>query len=233
MAVPAQATALGDGATAAPWVTLDSDGKRRRLLDAAELVFARDGLDATVPSIAATAGAGVGSVYRAFASKEEIICALAVERLHWVCERAGEALGARDAWAGFERLLRVIAERQLADGVLGEAFAAAFRRPDLAEPRAAALTLARDARDRPGQRPGDHQQADDEHPEAGPQVDVHPGGLVLDLVAADRTGDHEHDPVEEEEAADDAADVEAVRRPRRRDVIEFVAFGHGCPPTGR
>jgi AcrR family transcriptional regulator len=138
MAVPAQATALGDGATAAPWVTLDSDGKRRRLLDAAELVFARDGLDATVPSIAATAGAGVGSVYRAFASKEEIICALAVERLHWVCERAGEALQARDAWAGFERLLRVIAERQLADGVLGEAFAAAFRRPDLAEPLAAA-----------------------------------------------------------------------------------------------
>jgi AcrR family transcriptional regulator len=144
MAVPAQATALGDGATAAPWVTLDSDGKRRRLLDAAELVFARDGLDATVPSIAATAGAGVGSVYRAFASKEEIICALAVERLHWVCERAGEALRARDAWAGFERLLRVIAERQLADGVLGEAFAAAFRRPDLAESLAAATAAVDD-----------------------------------------------------------------------------------------
>ena len=141
MVVPAQANAL---AGMAPWAALDSDGKRRRLLDAAELVFARDGVDATVPSIAAAAGAGVGSVYRAFASKEEIICALAVERLHWVRERAVDALEATDAWAGFERLLRVIAERQLADGVLGEAFAAAFRRPDLAEPLAAA-TAAVDA----------------------------------------------------------------------------------------
>jgi AcrR family transcriptional regulator len=141
MVVPAQASTL---AGVAPWAALDSDRKRRRLLDAAELVFARDGLDATVPSIAAAAGAGVGSVYRAFASKEEIICALAVERLHWVRERAGDALEAPDAWAGFERLLRVIAERQLADGVLGEAFAAAFRRPDLAEPLAAA-TAAVDA----------------------------------------------------------------------------------------
>jgi AcrR family transcriptional regulator len=143
MAVPAQADALASEG-AGPWAALDADGKRRRLLDAAELVFARDGLDATVPSIAAAAGAGVGSVYRAFASKEEIICALAVERLRWVQERAVHALQARDPWTGFERLLRVIAERQLADGVLGEAFAAAFRRPELAEPLAAA-TAAVDA----------------------------------------------------------------------------------------
>jgi AcrR family transcriptional regulator len=83
-------------------------------------------------------------VYRAFASKEEIVCALAVERLRWVQERAADALDARDPWTGFERLLRVIAERQLADGVLGEAFAAAFRRPELAKPLAAA-TAAVDA----------------------------------------------------------------------------------------
>jgi len=123
---------------AAPWATLDADGKRVRLLAAAEVVFARDGLEAPVPSIAAAAGAGVGSVYRAFTSKDEIIAALAAERLRWVQERANEALDASDPWAGLERLLRVIAERQLADGVLGEAFAAAFRRPDLAEPLAAA-----------------------------------------------------------------------------------------------
>jgi AcrR family transcriptional regulator len=135
MAVPAQAPA---SSTSPPWITLDADGKRLRLLEAAETVFARDGLDAPVPAIAAAAGAGVGSVYRAFASKDEIVCALALERLHWVQERAGEALEASDPWTGLERLLRVIADRQLADGVLGEAFAAAFQRPDLAEPLAAA-----------------------------------------------------------------------------------------------
>jgi AcrR family transcriptional regulator len=133
MPVPAQADA-----SAAPWATLDADGKRLRLLEAAEAVFARDGLDAPVPSIAAAAGAGVGSVYRTFASKDEIVCALARERLRWVQERAGEALEATDAWDGLEALLRVIAGRQIADGVLNEGFAAAFRRPDLAEPLALA-----------------------------------------------------------------------------------------------
>lgn len=133
MTVPAQADA-----SAAPWATLDADGKRLRLLEAAEAVFARDGLEAPVPSIAAAAGAGVGSVYRAFASKDEIVCALARERLRWVQERAHEALDAPDAWAGLEGLLRVIADRQIADGVLNEALAAALRRPDLAEPLAVA-----------------------------------------------------------------------------------------------
>jgi AcrR family transcriptional regulator len=133
MPVPAQAHASDS-----PWTTLDADGKRLRLLQAAETVFARDGLDAPVPSIAAAAGAGVGSVYRAFASKDEIVCALARERLRWVQERAREALEATDAWDGLEALLRVIADRQIADGVLNEGFAAAFRRPDLAEPLAVA-----------------------------------------------------------------------------------------------
>jgi AcrR family transcriptional regulator len=135
MAVPAQASASSANS---PWITLDADGKRLRLLEAAEVVFARHGLDAPVPAIAAAAGAGVGSVYRAFASKDEIVCALAVERLHWVLERARAALDEPDPWTGLEALLRVIADRQMADGVLNEALAAAYARPDLAEPLAAA-----------------------------------------------------------------------------------------------
>jgi AcrR family transcriptional regulator len=145
MVVPAQAPASSAGP---PWITLDADGKRLRLLEAAEAVFARDGLDAPVPAIAAAAGAGVGSVYRAFASKDEIVCALALERLRWVQERAREALEASDPWTGLERLLRVIADRQQGDGVLGEAFAAAFQRPDLAKPLAAATAAVDDVLER-------------------------------------------------------------------------------------
>jgi AcrR family transcriptional regulator len=134
MVVPAQRSS----ADLAPWATLDPGAKRARLLEAAEGVFARDGLEAPVPAIAAAAGVGVGSLYRAFGSKDEIIAALAVERLHWVRERATEALEDPDPWRGLEGLLRTVAERQRADGVLGEALAAAFERPEVAEPLAAA-----------------------------------------------------------------------------------------------
>jgi AcrR family transcriptional regulator len=122
----------GDGARQ-PWATLAAADKRARLLAAAETVFARDGVEATVPAIAAAAGAGVGSVYRTFASKDEIIEALAIERLRWVCELVGDALDAADAWAGFEDVLRTVAARQRRDGVLGEALAAAFDRPEVAD----------------------------------------------------------------------------------------------------
>jgi AcrR family transcriptional regulator len=138
MAVPAQRKASGRS----EWSTLDADGKRSRLLEAAEAVFAQDGLEAPVPAIAAAAGAGVGSVYRAFASKDEIVAALAVHRLRWVQDRAGEALEDPDSWSGLEGLLRTVAERQQADGVLAEALAAAFERPEVAEPLAAATAAA-------------------------------------------------------------------------------------------
>jgi AcrR family transcriptional regulator len=144
MAVPAQRTSSGS----TPWTTLDQDGKRSRVLDAAEAVFARDGLGAPVPAIAAAAGIGVGSVYRAFASKDEIVAALAAERLRWVQARAAAALEDPDPWSGLERLLRTLAERQRADGVLAEALAEAFQRPEVAAPLASARAAGEAVLDR-------------------------------------------------------------------------------------
>ena len=63
------------------WSELDAEDKRATLLRAAGEVFARDGLDAPMPAIAAAAGAGVGSVYRQFPSKRDLLAALVVERL--------------------------------------------------------------------------------------------------------------------------------------------------------
>jgi AcrR family transcriptional regulator len=122
-----------------PWSTLDAAAKRRRLLAAAETVFARDGLDAPVPAIAAEAGAGVGSVYRAFASKDDIVAALAVERLVWFTDRARTAAAAADPGAALARLLRAIVARGAGDHVLGAALESAIERPDVAPARAAAL----------------------------------------------------------------------------------------------
>jgi len=122
----------------APWAELDTEGKQRRLLEAAEQVFAREGLAAPVPAIAAEAGAGVGSVYRQFGSKDEIVAALAVQRLSWFAREAEAALQEPDAGAALEALLRAVVERDSVDPVLSGALQAAFERPDVAPVRAEA-----------------------------------------------------------------------------------------------
>jgi AcrR family transcriptional regulator len=127
------------------WSELDADAKRARLLTAAGEVFARDGLDAPMPAIAAAAGAGVGSVYRQFPSKRDLMAALAVER-HAVVEREVElALESPDGpWAALNALLWAVAERQAADDVLGEALANVSDHPDV-EAAVAATVAALEA----------------------------------------------------------------------------------------
>ncbi|HSZ15068.1 MAG TPA: TetR family transcriptional regulator [Solirubrobacteraceae bacterium] len=111
------------------WSDLTAEEKRARLLAAAGEVFARDGLDAPMPAIAAAVGAGVGSVYRQFPSKTDLLAALVVERLRDIEDDADAALAsAAGAWPALTGLLWTLAERQAADDVLGEAMATVSER---------------------------------------------------------------------------------------------------------
>lgn len=122
---------VGDEA-AEGWAQLDAQGKRARLLGAAGDVFARDGLDAPMPAIAAAAGAGMGSVYRQFPSKRELVAALVVERLREAHDGALQALlGGDSPWQALVSLLWALAERQAQDDVLGEAMATVSSHPDV------------------------------------------------------------------------------------------------------
>jgi AcrR family transcriptional regulator len=130
-----------DSAVAASWSDLDAEQKRARLLSAAGEVFARDGLDAPMPVIAAAAGAGIGSVYRQFPSKRDLLAALVVERLKDTEDGAGAALGSPEGpWIALTGLLWTLAERQAGDDVLGEAMATVSEHP--AVQQALATTLA-------------------------------------------------------------------------------------------
>jgi AcrR family transcriptional regulator len=114
------------------WSELDAGGKRTRLLQAAGEVFARSGLGAPMPEVAAAAGAGIGSVYRQFPSKHALLAALVIERLEGVREDADAALASpAGPWAALVALLRDYAERQAGDDVVGEATACVSTDPDV------------------------------------------------------------------------------------------------------
>jgi AcrR family transcriptional regulator len=132
MGIPVVERDVEIASRSACWAQLDASGKRERLLRTAGEVFARDGLDAPMPAIAEAAGAGVGSVYRQFASKRELLAALVVERLQ-EAERGAEAALASgaDRWSALTGLLWTLAERQAGDDVLGEAMATVSEHPDV------------------------------------------------------------------------------------------------------
>jgi AcrR family transcriptional regulator len=101
-----------------------ADARRNRLkvLEAARAEFARHGLDAQVDEIARRAGVGVGTVYRHFPTKEDLLQALADARFEGLAEAAREALRVEDPWQGFEQFMtysaRVMAEdRSLSDAM--------------------------------------------------------------------------------------------------------------------
>ena len=70
----------------------DAALNRERLLTAASELFAEQGLDVTLNDIAHRAGVGVGTAYRRFANKGEVIEALFEERLEEVVTVARECL---------------------------------------------------------------------------------------------------------------------------------------------
>jgi AcrR family transcriptional regulator len=112
-----------DAGVGSPWPELSAPAKRERLLCAASEVFATSGMDAPMPAIAAHAAASVGSLYRQFPSKRELLAALVVDRLS-VIERAGIEAAERPGshWQALTGMLWGLVERQAADDFLGEAW---------------------------------------------------------------------------------------------------------------
>jgi AcrR family transcriptional regulator len=93
----------------------DAERNRERILVAAREAFAEDGLDVGLHEIAKRAGVGVGTVYRRFPDKAELIEALFEDRIAEVLGIAEEALAEDDAWTGLEHFLHRTCELQVAD----------------------------------------------------------------------------------------------------------------------
>ena len=99
----------------------DAERNRRRLLDAAEALFRERGLEVGVAEIAERAGVGRGTLFRNFASKQDLIAAIVVERMREAVEEARGLLDADDPGEALFEFLWSIAGRQQLDRGLFEA----------------------------------------------------------------------------------------------------------------
>ncbi len=69
----------------------DAERNRTRLLDAAAAIFDRSGVDAPVRDIAAAAGVGLGTLYRHFPSRADLVMGVFRHRVDGFADMAGSS----------------------------------------------------------------------------------------------------------------------------------------------
>jgi AcrR family transcriptional regulator len=84
----------------------DARRNRERIVEAARVVFARQGGEAQIDDIARAAGVGVGTVYRHFPHKDALLGELVTEKFRLFADNAERALEVEDPWEAFAGLLR-------------------------------------------------------------------------------------------------------------------------------
>ncbi len=107
----------GDTATAEPVdseprpLRADAVKNRLRILEAAEEVFAAEGVTASVDAVAERAGVGVGTLYRNFPTKEALFEAIVVMRIDELSQAIESVAEAEDPGKAFFDFLRLLAGR--------------------------------------------------------------------------------------------------------------------------
>jgi AcrR family transcriptional regulator len=89
----------------------------RAVLDAARDVFSAQGADAPISAVAERAGVGVGTLYRRYGSKTELLQRMCVLAMEQGMDAAAEALQADDPWTGLCGYIRACVEMR--SGALG------------------------------------------------------------------------------------------------------------------
>jgi len=103
-----------------PPLRRDAELNRRRLIAAAHEVFRERGLSATLDDVARHAGVGVGTAYRRFANKQELVDALFDDMVDRVEAITLDGLADPDPWQGLVSALERVCEVQAFDRGLRE-----------------------------------------------------------------------------------------------------------------
>ncbi|MEH3128673.1 MAG: helix-turn-helix domain containing protein [Mycolicibacterium neoaurum] len=90
----------------------DAARNRESLLTAAEEVFAERGVEASIADIARRAGVAKGTVFRHFASKEDLVASLVCEHMVTLTDAAARLAKADDAGAALLEFLTIAADQR-------------------------------------------------------------------------------------------------------------------------
>ena len=180
----------------------DAERNRRRLLDAAYEMFSERGLDVGMGEIAARAGVGRGTLFRNFASKEDLIAAIVSERMGEATTPTGRKL--LEARTSGRRCSRSCA-RSSRDSRTNRAMVecdrghALHERPSIAAGYEELIGVlselvlrpagGRDPRRRRRARPDDHDEGDLRSRESAPHVNPDMAERQFDLVRAALSSD--------------------------------------------
>ena len=98
----------------------DAARNREAVICAAREVFAEAGLDAPLDEIARRAGVGIGTLYRRFPCREQLVSAALIDKITAYADAAEQALAEPDPWAGFTGFVRRICAMQAGDRGLAD-----------------------------------------------------------------------------------------------------------------
>ncbi len=104
-----------DGEVGGRKLRADAERNRQRIIASARELFAERGLEVTLDDVAAHAGVGVGTVYRRFANRDELIVGVLAQHLAEVAERARETLDESDPWQAVVDILTLVVSSMAAD----------------------------------------------------------------------------------------------------------------------
>lgn len=105
----------------------DARRNRERLVASAREIFAREGVEASVEEITHHAGLGMGTLYRHFPTKEELIDAVLEDSFAELIDLAERCSAETDAWLGFTNFLEQAIAQHAANRGLKDMLASSER----------------------------------------------------------------------------------------------------------
>ena len=102
----------------------DAQANRDRIVAAAREAFAAGGVDVSMDEVARLAGVGVGTIYRRFPAKDDLVDAVLDDGIERMVAIAEQALALDDAWGGFCFYLERVLDLHVANRGLRHVFIA-------------------------------------------------------------------------------------------------------------